>query len=82
MYASKGGYFHGTAGYCNMTCRSMKSGQKFQRARNGITRNLSREENGSESSAESVSESKRKDARRDESESPGFNSGGKEGLKG
>lgn len=45
-----------------MTCRSMKSEQKFQRARNGITRNLSREENGSESSAESVSESKRKGA--------------------
>lgn len=43
-----------------MMCHSMKSGQKFQRARNGITRNLSREENGSESSAESVSESKRK----------------------
>lgn len=42
-----------------MTCRSMKSGQKFQRARRN-TRNLSHEENGNESSAESVSESKRK----------------------
>lgn len=49
------------AGHCNMTCRSVKSRQKFQRARNGITRNLSCEENGSESSTESVSESKRKD---------------------
>lgn len=60
LCASRGDYFRGTAGHCNMTCRSMKSGQKFQRARNGITRNLSHEENGSESSAESVSESKRK----------------------
>lgn len=32
------------------------------RARNGITRNLSHEEDGSESSAENVSESKRKGA--------------------
>lgn len=55
----KGGYFR-TAEYCNMMCRSMKSGQKFQRS--GITRNLSREESGNESSAESVSESKRKGA--------------------
>lgn len=60
LCASRDDYSRGTAGHCNMTCRSMKSGQKFQRARNGITRNLSHEENGSESSAESVSESKRK----------------------
>lgn len=39
-----------------------ESRQKFQQARNGITRNLSREANGSESSAESASESKRKGA--------------------
>ena len=63
MSPSKGGYFRGTTGYCNMTCRSVKSRQKFQRARNGIMRNLSCEENGSESSTESVSESKRKDAK-------------------
>jgi len=62
LCASKGSYFRGTAGHCNMMRRSMKFEQKFQRARNGITRNLSREKNGSESSAESVSESKRKGA--------------------
>lgn len=63
LCANKGGYFRGTAGHCNMTCRSMKSEQKFQRVRNRITRNLSHKENGSESSAESASESKRKNAK-------------------
>lgn len=77
LCASRDDYSRGTAGHCNMTCRSMKSGQKFQRARNGITRNLSHEENGSESSAESVSESKRK--HRDESESRGSAAAGTRG---
>lgn len=61
LCASKGDYFRGTAGYCNMTCRSMKSGQKFQQAQWNHAK-LSREKNGSESSTESVSESKRKGA--------------------
>lgn len=58
----------GTAGHCNMMCRSVKSGQKFRRARNGIARDLSRKESSSEIKRVETANEKRC---RSESESEG-----------
>lgn len=59
----------GTAGHCNMMCRSVKSRQKFRQACNGIARDLSREESSSSEikRVETANEKRRKG----ESESAG-----------
>lgn len=69
LCTSKSGCCHGTAGHCNMMCRSVKSRQKFRQACNGIARDLSREESSSSEikRVETANEKRRKG----ESESAG-----------
>lgn len=61
-----------------MMCRSVKSGQKFRRARNGIARDLFREESSSEIKRVETANEKRREG---ESESAGVSGNDEEGKR-